>query len=77
MSHKVILVVLDGLNYQVAQHCLGYLQALVEQQRAALYLVESELPSLSRPLYECLLTGVRPTDSGIISNQVVRRSPPK
>ncbi|ENM5834070.1 alkaline phosphatase family protein [Vibrio metoecus] len=74
MSHKVILVVLDGLNYQVAQHCLGYLQALVEQQRAALYLVESELPSLSRPLYECLLTGVRPTDSGIISNQVVRRS---
>ncbi|WP_105901185.1 alkaline phosphatase family protein [Vibrio gangliei] len=74
MNHKVILVVLDGLNYQVAHQCMGYLQGLIEQQRASLFKLNCELPSLSRPLYECLLTGVRPVDSGIIHNQVVRRS---
>ncbi|WP_114765092.1 alkaline phosphatase family protein [Vibrio rhodolitus] len=74
MSNKTILVVLDGLNYQVAQQCMGYLNGLIEQQRATLYKVQCELPSLSRPLYECLLTGVRPVDSGIVHNHVVRRS---
>lgn len=74
MSNKVILVVLDGLNYQVAHDCMGYLNALQEQGRASLYLVQCELPSLSRPLYECLLTGVRPIESGIVSNQTVRLS---
>jgi hypothetical protein len=27
MKHNVILVLLDGLSYQVAQHALGHLQA--------------------------------------------------
>ncbi|MEZ8822203.1 alkaline phosphatase family protein, partial [Vibrio sp. 10N.247.310.23] len=31
MSNKVILVVLDGLNYQVARDCMGYLNGLLEQ----------------------------------------------
>ncbi len=74
MSNKVILVVLDGLNQQVALECMGYLNGMVEQQRATFYPITCELPSLSRPLYECLLTGVRPIDSGILHNQVVRRS---
>ncbi len=74
MSDKVILVVLDGLNYQVARNCMGYLNGLLEQQRAALYPVQSELPSLSRPLYECLLTGVRPIESGITNNNIARLS---
>ncbi|WP_232802370.1 alkaline phosphatase family protein [Motilimonas sp. E26] len=74
MNNKVILVVLDGLNYQVAHDCMGYLNGLIEQQRASLSPIQSELPSLSRPLYECLLTGVRPIDSGIVSNNIVRRS---
>ncbi|MDO6512489.1 hypothetical protein Q4514_18550, partial [Celeribacter halophilus] len=30
MSNKVILVVLDGLNYQVARDCMGYLNGLLE-----------------------------------------------
>lgn len=30
MSNKVILVVLDGLNYQVARNCMGYLNGLLE-----------------------------------------------
>ena len=66
MQHNVILVLLDGLNYQVAHHAMGHLHAYVEADRAALYRVECELPSLSRPLYECILTGVPPIDSGIV-----------
>ena len=36
MKHNVILVVLDGLNYEVARHALGHLQAYVGAGRAAL-----------------------------------------
>lgn len=80
MSNKVILVVLDGLNYQVARDCMGYLNGLLEQRhpkpamRATLYPVQSELPSMSRPLYECILTGIRPVESGIVNNDIVRLS---
>ncbi|ASO30481.1 nucleotide pyrophosphatase [Vibrio anguillarum] len=74
MNNKVILVVLDGLNYSVARDCMGYLNGLIEQQRATLYSLQCELPSLSRPLYECLLTGVKPVESGIVHNHIVRLS---
>ncbi|MGR5128218.1 alkaline phosphatase family protein [Photobacterium swingsii] len=74
MSNKVILVVLDGLNYQVARDCMGYLNGLIEQQRATLYPIQCELPSMSRPLYECILTGIRPVESGIVNNEIARLS---
>ncbi|HLA30758.1 MAG TPA: alkaline phosphatase family protein [Pseudomonas sp.] len=74
MASNVILVILDGLNYEVARHALGHLQAYCGAERAALYKLECELPSLSRPLYECILTGVAPIDSGVVHNQVVRLS---
>jgi predicted AlkP superfamily pyrophosphatase or phosphodiesterase len=74
MRHNVILVVLDGLGYQVARHAMGHLQAYTGAGRAALYRLECELPSLSRPLYECILTGVKPIDSGIVHNNVSRLS---
>ena len=74
MNNKVILVVLDGLNYQVARDCMGYLNGLIEHQRTTLYKIQSELPSMSRPLYECLLTGVSPVESGIVNNNIVRLS---
>ena len=74
MSHKVILIVLDGLNYQVARDCMGYLNALIEDSQATLYPVTSALPSLSRPLYECILTGEIPIKSGILDNDMVRLS---
>ena len=61
MPHKVILVILDGLNYQVAEHALGHLQAYRAAGRAQLYKLDCELPALSRPLYECLLTGSAPS----------------
>ncbi|WP_222909701.1 alkaline phosphatase family protein [Pseudomonas sp. DNDY-54] len=71
---KAILVVLDGLNYQVAEHALGHLQAYCVAGRGALYRLRCELPALSRPLYECILTGVKPIDSGVVHNDVVRLS---
>ncbi|WP_160064370.1 alkaline phosphatase family protein [Psychromonas sp. L1A2] len=74
MNDKVILVVLDGLNLKVAQDCLGYLNGLVEHKKASQYSLYSELPSLSRPLYECILTGITPVESGIVHNNVTRRS---
>ncbi|MBT8767524.1 alkaline phosphatase family protein [Metapseudomonas boanensis] len=74
MNQKVILVLLDGLNYEVARHALGHLQAYCSAGRAALYKLECELPALSRPLYECILTGVPPIESGIVHNNVSRLS---
>lgn len=74
MSEKVILIVLDGLSYSVAHHCMGYLNGLIKADSATLYKMECELPSMSRPLYECILTGIPPVKSGIVNNEVVRLS---
>lgn len=79
MSNKVILVLLDGLAYETAQQCMGFTQGLVEQSptkkcRATLYKLQCELPSMSRPLYEAILTGVAPADSGIVHNHIIRSS---
>ncbi|GHA17411.1 alkaline phosphatase family protein [Oceanisphaera arctica] len=72
--NKVILVVIDGLAYEVARDCLGYLQGLNEAGRMTGYQMQCELPAVSRPLYECILTGTRPVDSGILNNDMVRLS---
>ncbi|MDO5651355.1 MAG: alkaline phosphatase family protein [Moraxella sp.] len=74
MKNKVILVILDGLNADTAATCMGYLAALIERGRGAYYTLACELPSMSRPLYECILTGVAPCDSGIYHNDVNRLS---
>lgn len=74
MSNKLVTIMLDGLRYDTAMNEMGFLGHLVETKRAALYQVKSEIPSLSRPLYEMLLTGVKPIESGIVSNQTVRLS---
>jgi predicted AlkP superfamily pyrophosphatase or phosphodiesterase len=74
MNHNVILIVLDGLNCEVARHAMGHLQAYHQAGSAGLYQLECELPALSRPLYECIMTGVPPIDSGIVHNNVARLS---
>jgi predicted AlkP superfamily pyrophosphatase or phosphodiesterase len=71
---KTLLVILDGLNYQVAHDAMGYLQAECAAGQGRLYSLECELPSLSRPLYECILTGIPPVASGVVHNNVVRLS---
>ena len=74
MTNKVILVVLDGLAYETAEQCMGFLQGLKEQEVTTLYKMQCELPSKSRPLYETILTGVPPVLSGVVHNEVIRNS---
>lgn len=71
---KTLLVILDGLSYRVAYDAMGYLHGVCEAGQGGLYQLECELPSLSRPLYECILTGVPPVESGVVHNNVVRLS---
>ena len=71
---KTILVLLDGLNYSTANRTLGYLKAMCQKGLGQSYIMRCELPAISRPLYECVLTGVRPVDSGIVNNNISRLS---
>lgn len=71
---KVVLILLDGLRHDTARECLGYLEGLVAAGRADVRKVTCELPAMSRPLYETILTGRVPADHGIVSNGIVRRS---
>ncbi len=72
--NKVILVLSDGLRYDAAVSGMGYLGHLVEAKIASLYQVTGELPSMSRPMYETIHTGLKVDEHGIVSNLVVRRS---
>lgn len=68
------MIVLDGLRCDTARTQMGYVIHLVEVSKAAFYQVQSELPSLSRPLYEVLLTGTPSSDNGITANHIIRLS---
>jgi predicted AlkP superfamily pyrophosphatase or phosphodiesterase len=71
---KVILVLSDALRDDVAAERMGYLGHLVEARLASRYTVIGELPSLSRPIYETVHTGLTVSQHGVVSNDVVRRS---
>jgi len=71
---KVILILSDGLRYDAALAGMGYLGHLVEARLASLYKVIGELPSMSRPMYETIHTGLPASEHGVVSNHVVRRS---
>jgi predicted AlkP superfamily pyrophosphatase or phosphodiesterase len=73
-SRKVILVVSDGMRYDAAVNGMGFLMHLVELKLASLYKVIGELPTLSRPMYETIHTGMPVWEHGIYSNATVRRS---
>lgn len=68
--NKVILVISDGLRYDTAVEGMGYLGHLVEARHASLYKVVGELPSMSRPTYETIHTGLPPSEHGIVSNAI-------
>ncbi len=68
--NKVVYVLLDGLNSEVACQRMGYLSHLVENMQAASYLVKGELPSMSRPMYETIFTGVPVFKHGIVNNAI-------
>ncbi len=71
---KVILILSDALRYDVAVDNMGYLAHLVEKDRASLYKIIGELPSMSRPMYETIHTGLPSSDHGIVANSIVRPS---
>jgi predicted AlkP superfamily pyrophosphatase or phosphodiesterase len=72
--NKVILVLSDALRYDAAVEGMGYLGHLVETRLASLYKVTGELPSMSRPMYETVHTGLPVSENGVVANYVVRRS---
>lgn len=71
---RVILIVSDALRDDTAAQQMGYLQHLVEAAKASRYTVIAEVPTMSRPLYETLHTGVPVSVHGVTNNRVVRRS---
>jgi predicted AlkP superfamily pyrophosphatase or phosphodiesterase len=71
---KVILVLSDALRYDTAVNGMGYLGHLVEIKWASLYKVIGELPSLSRPMYETIHTGLPSSVHGIVANSVNHKS---
>ena len=73
-NNRVVLIVIDALRFDTACTHMGYMQHLVERGVAARYEVRSEVPSLSRPLYETILTGTPPIIHGVTSNRTVRLS---
>jgi predicted AlkP superfamily pyrophosphatase or phosphodiesterase len=72
--NKVILVLSDGLRYDVAVARMGMLGNMVETKLASLYKVIGELPSISRPIYETVHTGMPVNQHGVVSNKVIRKS---
>lgn len=72
--NKVILILSDALRYDTAVANMGYLMHLVEYKKASLYKIVGELPSMSRPMYESIHTGLPSSETGIVANSVVRLS---
>ncbi len=72
--NKVILVLSDALRYDVAKANMGFLGHLVETKQASFYKIIGELPSLSRPMYETIHTGLPSSEHGIVANIIVRLS---
>ena len=72
--NKMILVLSDALRYDVAKDNMGFLGHLVEKKLATLYKIDGELPSMSRPMYETIHTGMPSSEHGIVANSIVRLS---
>lgn len=68
MGDKVILVLVDGLGLRVALTHFGYMEGLVAAGAARRWHMRACLPSMSRPLYATVLTGVVPHEHGITTN---------
>ena len=71
---KTVLILSDALRYDAAVDYMGYLGHLVESRLASLYKIIGELPSLSRPMYETIHTGLPSREHGVIANYIVRQS---
>lgn len=66
---KTILVIIDGLAAPTAMEALGCTYSLVDGELGHYQTIRCELPSMSLPMYECILTGKEPVISGVYSNK--------
>ena len=71
---KVMLVLSDALRDDMARAHMGYCELLVETRKATRYTIIGQLPSLTRPCYETVHTGVPATEHGILTNHKVKLS---
>ena len=71
---KIIYILCDGLRKDTAINEMGYLHQLTNKQKATFFTIQTELPTLSRTMYESLCTGTPPDIHGITSNLIKRRS---
>lgn len=69
---KTVFVLLDACQYESATRNLGYLEHMTDAGSAAKYKVKGELPSLSRPMYATLMTGLPASSHGILCNEIVK-----
>ena len=69
---KTIFVLLDACQYEAGTRNMGYLEHLIDYEKGAKYKIRGELPSLSRPMYATLLTGLPVCMHGIAANETVR-----
>jgi predicted AlkP superfamily pyrophosphatase or phosphodiesterase len=74
MKGKVVLVIMDGVGYDTALSRCGFLEGMVELERARRWRMRAALPTISAPLYETLHTGLSPADHGIVGNEALRSS---
>lgn len=72
---RLVFVLLDGLAADTARRCLSFALALEEAGEARYCELEAELPSLSRPIYATLLSGLAPVRTGIVHNGDARLCP--
>lgn len=73
-TSKLAFFLMDGLNEDAAVRNLGYVEHLVETKQASKIKVLGELPSLSRPMYETIFTGLPVYQHGITNNSIQRPS---
>ena len=75
MNAKMIFVLVDGLSEAVAKEKMGFMKLYTEEGIARHTVLQCELPSLSRPLYHTLMTGLKPSEHAVLTN--INRSKPR
>lgn len=73
-EQRLILVVVDGLRWDTALAYMPHLNGLVLSGKAARGQLQAGLPTLSRPCYETICTGISSEHHGITDNMVQRPS---
>ncbi len=68
MNRKTILVLLDACRFDSMTENAGFLEHMIEYNKGAKYRVKGEIPSLSRPIYETIFTGLPVSEHGVTSN---------